>query len=107
MEQIVNNSNILSILCMSKGKWGMFLRFGNEDFADLYKAAPYLENPAFLQLLMAGSGYLMFDTEKEMNKFYNETVGEDGPTAMNPYDGNVKIYALTCNPEGKLLNENT
>lgn len=85
----------------------MFLSFGNEDFADLYKAAPYLEDPAFLQLLMAGSGYLMFDTEKEMNKFYNETVGEDGPTAMNPYDGNVKIYALTCNPEGKLLNENT
>jgi predicted membrane GTPase involved in stress response len=47
------------------------------------------------------------EKELETNVGLQIEFGEDGPTAMNPYDGNVKIYALTCNPEGKLLNENT
>jgi len=38
---------------------------------------------------------------------YYRTVGDDGPTKLNDYNGPCRIYALTCDPFGQLLNENT
>jgi hypothetical protein len=56
--------------------------------------------------LKIGEGFSVFDTEEDMNAFYDNIVGDDGPTKSNPYNGQIKIYALTCGPNG-LLNENT
>ena len=50
---------------------------------------------------------LTFDTEKEMEKHYDLTVGDDGPTKYNSYDGECRVYALTCSNTGELLTENT
>lgn len=40
-------------------------------------------------------GYILFDNEEEMEYYYQQVVGDDGPTELK-----------TCGPEG-LLNENT
>lgn len=76
----------------------------DQTFQENIKAAPYLANN--YQVLADGSGYLVFDTEPAMNAYYNLTVGDDGPTKRNPYNGPARVYALTCGPGGT-LNENT
>lgn len=80
-----------------------------EDFfAELRKAMPYYDsdNDDMLQGAMDGKFYMMFDTEDDMEKHFDLTVGDDGPTHLNPYDGPMRVYALTCF-NGQLWNENT
>ena len=52
-------------------------------------------------------GFLLFDTKEEMVLHYNLTVGDDGPTKLNKYNGKLGVYALTCNNDGELQTENT
>ena len=56
---------------------------------------------------MDGLGYLFFNTEAECCAAFEDIVGDDGPTKKNPYDGPMRVYALTCDPHGELMNENT
>lgn len=79
----------------------------------LFAAAPYLKYTEDVNDSMGGimsdeRGILTFDTEEEMNLYYRRTVGDDGALdrRCNKYDGPVRVYALTCGPEG-LRNENT
>jgi hypothetical protein len=58
-------------------------------------------------LSIDGERYFLFETEEAMLAAYDATVGDDGPTAANAYDGSASIYALTCSPAGELLTENT
>jgi hypothetical protein len=44
----------------------------------------------------------MCDDVAELDRLYDMTVGDDGPTSSNPYDGDVRVSAVTS--EG---NENT
>lgn len=79
-----------------------------ENLVEEYKRAlPYLDFNAHGQLLLNGYGILMFESEEEMNHHYNLTIGDDGPTELNPYAGPINVYALTCNARGQLLSENT
>lgn len=78
-----------------------------EDLSNLPKAAPYLDIAKHMQIMADGTGYMLFDSEEEMDHIYYQTVGDDGPTKLNPYNGSIKIYALTCNPDGQTMNENT
>ncbi len=99
------------LLCKSTGKWGMFLSFSapEDELMELSKAAPYLNENLenYYQIMVEDSCILLFDTEEEMEGHYNQTVGDDGPTKLNSYNGHTRVYALTCNPEGQLLTENT
>lgn len=97
------------LLCQATKKWGVFISFDWEDLPDYQslEAAPYLNSDDDLQLLMDGCGIILCDTKKEMEGIYCQTVGDDGPTKTNPYNGPVRVYALTCNPAGALLSENT
>jgi hypothetical protein len=74
--------------------------------ADLRKAAPYLFDEdgtcKYIQILSDGEGYLVCDNVVELERLYDLTVGDDGPTSSNPYDGDVRVNAVTS--EG---NENT
>lgn len=113
MVQILNASEAFKLLCKSTNKWGMYISWypGDDinyvDPKEVYKAAPYLNFDDHTQLLVDAEGFLLFDTEEEMCHYYNMTVGDDGPTHLNPYDGPLSVYARTCNPNGELLNENT
>lgn len=110
MKAIVEPGDILAALCKLNKQWGMYVSFfweDSEDMDEVCKAAPYLDDDKLFQVRMAGHGYLFFDTQEEMEKHYNLTVGDDGPTHLNSYKGDARVYALTCNPDGKWMNENT
>lgn len=96
-------------LCKSMKKWGMYISSScSEEFIEeMPKAAPYLSWEEHPQIIMDGNGILLFDTEKEMWHHYDMTVGDDGPTKLNKYKGHTRVYALTCDPDGQLLTENT
>lgn len=58
------------------------------------QAAPYLNFTEDMQIICDGAGFIVCDTEEEAWSIYNQTVGDDGPTTLNSYDGPNKIYAL-------------
>ena len=111
---------ILEILCGNSGKCGMYCSVSLPDGfeegiapRDLLEAAPWLETveteqgPGHHVLWFSGEFYIFFDSEEEMYKCFNATVGDDGPTKSNPYEGQIRIYALTCGADGSLQTENT
>ena len=75
---------------------------------DLETATIFMDRsaPNYFQVMSDGEGFSIFDTKEEMAAFYDLIVGDDGPTKLNPYNGPIKVYALSCGPNG-LLNENT
>lgn len=111
--KLLSHTEFLEEFCRATGKFAMYVNcydMNGEDpgmvtpMEEFIKAAPYLKKN--YQILADGSGYLVFDTEEEMNKHYRLTVGNDGPTKQNPYQGPARVYALTCGPAGT-VNENT
>ena len=95
-------------LCKATKKWGLYVsRQGDIEIEEDEKAVPYLSLDAHAQILLDGCGIILCDTEEEMETLYNQTVGDDGPTEANSYDGPARWYALTCDPNGQLINENT
>lgn len=107
MRFIANGSQVLMTLCKAEGAWGLLLSTCSATPDDVKAAAPYLSDEQAGQLWHEGTAFLLFDTEAEMEAAYWQTVGDDGPTKTNPYDGPGRVYALTCRPDGQLVNENT
>jgi len=104
--KVLDKNSVLQLLCKMCNKWGMYLdchTYPNEFLL----AAPYLNLQEHAQFIVENGGIILFDTEEEMNKCFNSTIGDDGPTKTNPYNGNTKVYAITCNIDGQFLNENT
>ena len=113
---------LMEAYCRLTGKFAMLIKLPDYDvvapenyYDEVIHAAPYLQaiddafesnNDALGEILSDEGGVLIFDTEEEMNQFYRQTVGDDGPTELNKYDGPARVYALTCGPEGT-RNENT
>lgn len=96
-------------VCKATGKWGLSIEFkfgAGDEIQEIFKAAPYLKEVSS-QILAEERGLLLFDSEEEMERYYDLTVGDDGPTASNPYNGPAKVYAATCSPTGRFLKENT
>ncbi|TEU00623.1 MAG: hypothetical protein E3J23_01960 [Candidatus Stahlbacteria bacterium] len=105
--KILNKTEVLQQLCKTNKKYGMYISFSeDEDWAEIEKAAPYLTKDCD-QILVDCEAWLLFDNGEEMHKYYDQTVGGDGPTKLNNYNGLAVVYALTCNPHGQLENENT
>lgn len=102
----------LSQLCKSSKKYGMFISFIyseeiEEYYLELFEAAPYLRDDDINSSILGDEfGYFLFENEDEMNKYYLQTKG-DSPNKKNKYNGKVKVYAITCDPTGQLLNSNT
>jgi hypothetical protein len=76
------------------------------DYAEILKAVPYLTFE-HLQVLSEGEAVIVCDSVKEQQRLYWQTVGDDGPTKINKYNGPARVYALTINAKGEVLNENT
>ena len=88
-------------------KWVLYLSTTEkEDVREVKKAVPYLSDGDCM-VLMHSCLILSFDNEQEMLECYNKTVGDDGPTITNDYDGWVHVYGLTINNQGDILDENT
>lgn len=91
----------------------MYISFTSEywpNIKHIVKAATWLNEIDIVnrdEIISQGYGFIMFENVDEMDRIYNLTVGDDGPTKTNSYCGPVKIYALTCSPKGILISENT
>lgn len=121
MQPLIGHSQIFTSLCRAHHKWGVSISFicpsltGSHgqylaEVREVEKAIPWihrLSEKDRLNLLFEGNGFFLFDSEQEMLDFYYLTVGDDGPTQLNHYNGEMRVYALTCDPTGQLLSENT
>lgn len=114
----LNRVEILQHLCIATNKWGLYLLnntaynmkdANSEQIAvESFKAAPYLdinEHPYFGYT--DETCYLLFDTEEECYEKYNLTVGDEGPTSTNSYEGPGNVYAMMVSNLGEGMNENT
>ncbi|MDE2425651.1 MAG: hypothetical protein KGO96_07070 [Elusimicrobia bacterium] len=115
MNFIPSSEKMLQELCKAKKKFGIKVHFVNPDVWDkemsytgeIKKAIPFLDEEQIFELILNETAWLLFDTRKEMQTAYDSIVGDDGPTKLNPYNGPIRIYAITCNNKGQLENENT
>ena len=101
--------------CKATGKYAVAIFPSLSDtmhIQDLEGPTPYLfpivDNPLghVTQIMADGVGFIICDSREEMEKYYDLTVGDDGPTKLNLYDGEYGVYAISCSPKG-LENENT
>lgn len=116
---------ILETYCKHHQKFGVYISIPEIEFgvlseqeidnitSELLKACPPLKELKekdygdFFNIFMDGSGILIYDTYEEQQAAYWSIVGDDGPTKTNPYDGPIRVYALTINNLGQAENENT
>lgn len=119
---MLSSLDLLQEYCKTTGKFAVFYsgwwnfepligcsKDESEKFhEELHKALIFLDktHPNYAQVFIDGEGFSVFDTEEECENFYDLIVGYDGPTKSNPYDGPIKVYALTCGPNG-FMAENT
>ncbi len=105
-----NDGRILEALCKSHKKWGMSYHVNTPEPSreDFLASAAWVKNLSEDEQLYAwfyGGGYVLFDTEEELLSAYNQTLGDDNKG--DPREEKCSIYALTCDPNGCLINENT
>jgi hypothetical protein len=103
----VHNKFCLYLSISSGVDWDDSCNF-KKAFRQLRRAAPYLTKEQGIDMLM-NHGWILIvcSSEKEMNKKFWQTVGDDGPTKSNPYNGKTRIYAVTIDPTLGATNENT
>jgi len=94
------------------GKPVIYFNLGEQDFEEVVKAAPYLanwqdDNDNMAQIMFDGSGFILCEDEAEMKEYYYQTVGDDGTTKYNPYNGPARVYALAIEADGEIGTENT
>ena len=107
--------NTMQALTKATNKYGMYISIQtykieiHDVIAEIMKAAPYLtkNDETHMSIMFDGYGVLLFDTREEMERYYDMTSGNDGPTKLNDYDGPCIVYAITCDNEGNIDNENT
>ena len=108
--KLTDSSEVLSALCIAKNAWGIYVSHCAFEIAphnELNRAIPFLSEEDVIQLWHKGYMYLFFSSKEELDNHYNQIVGDEGPTELNDYDGEARVYALTCNPDGNSMNENT
>jgi len=104
--EILDKTKVLERLCKNSDKCGMYIGFSeHEEWNEIINAAPYLKGQD--QILVDCEAWLLFENEEEMMKHYDQTVGDDGPTELNKYNGTALVYAVTCNHYGQIETENT
>jgi hypothetical protein len=96
--------------CKTQGVFGLYLSVSMDSTYDEYRqAAPYLANDPVLwiQFQLKGWVLLTFKFEKECDAYYRQTVGDDGPTKTNSYNGPARVYACKIKPYSGITAENT
>lgn len=110
--QVLDLHRMASEVCRLSKQWGLYVSGGMWDFMQSdgdyrVKASPYLSMGDHAQVVSDGRGLLLCETEDECRRLYVLTVGDDGPTAANPYDGTDRVYAMVIDADGVVVTENT
>lgn len=108
----LDQTGALEELCRATKKWGLYISIFRPEEVPIPEVAQAcsfldLDIDAHGQITIDESGYFLFDTEKDMERHFDMCVGDDGPTELNKYSGRISVYALTCDPNGGTLDENT
>lgn len=99
---------LFSRICKLSNQYGMLLEFDSSAGSETLLAAPYLkDHEATSQCLMDGFAFLLFESEDQMLRHYEMTVGDDGPTKTNSYSGPARVYAAMFDSQGVCIDENT
>jgi hypothetical protein len=107
--RVLDWSETACALAAALGKPVLYVSLNHEAKDDpeaMYGAAPYLRD-VDLQIAVDGQATIVCDSWEECEALYDQTVGDDGPTKTNPYDGPGRVYALTIDATGQMQNENT
>jgi hypothetical protein len=106
---VLNTVDMFALACRGAKRWGLYLSWDSEmPWEDLTQAAPYLADDwKFHIFLTDGQLPLLLESREEMVRLFELTVGDDGPTPTNPYNGPCRVFACICDPDGNLLSENT
>jgi hypothetical protein len=109
---IESYTDILSTLCNTNKKFGLYLAFSpygespneyrDDIFDEMCLAVPWIPKNYAVGLYSRGDVYVLFETEKDCREAFNNTV--DGPTG---YDGPARVFACICDDSGNILGENT
>lgn len=103
----LTTKKMVQYCCQLSGKWAVYLSMPDYPCRQLIKAANFLSLKDDYQAMHDGEMIVMCDSERECEEVFSRVVGRDGPTVLNKYNGECRIYALTCNPDGQFMNENT
>lgn len=102
--------DLFAAYCKLHGRWGLLLSFEPAECEvgdrELVAACPVYASLG-VDAKCDGRAFLFFETERQARLEYSRTVGDDGPTPNNPYNGPAKVYALLCDEIGSLVAENT
>lgn len=103
-------TGMLTELCKATNQYGILLSLEpwteKISWQEVQKAVLCLDLDEDMQAF--GDGYcIILGSKEEIERAYDQTVGDDGPTELNKYDGPARVYALTCDNTGQTLNENT
>lgn len=108
----VSDVDILEAASLSTGPL-LFLAFNEDHDGDfdywvpeLQLAAPYLTGPEAMMLFIEGRLTIKCLTVDRMETMFAQTVGDFGPTPLNNYEGNARIYACTV-ANGEAIEENS
>lgn len=103
----INYDEIPKMLCKAMNKYGMVFHFECPENRQLNvtRTAPWFNEDFigknYFQMLYDGCGFLMFDTEEEMNEIFLKTIKDE------IQDGEDGVYAMTIGNDGEWLSENT
>lgn len=74
---------------------------------ELKKAAPFLTDEQVQELWANEMLFLYSPYDTSVYFCFYQTVGDDGPTNTNHYDGPARVYAVVIDKNGNLMTENT
>jgi hypothetical protein len=112
----------VALLAKATGKFCMYINWDGDSLHNVFvteegksilikdvcvPSAPYVKYEEHHQIFFDGKAVVLCETEEEAWKYYHLTVGDDGPTDLNSYDGSIRTYALLCGPDGEMWTENT
>lgn len=102
---------VIEAAVRSVGAWCLYLSVSSsaDDTDDIACAAPYLDSidgEAWFRL-STGEPLYVFGEEADLRRMFEATVGDDGPTATNRYDGPARVYAMLVSPTDGVMTENT
>ena len=106
--KLYSGIQLAQLVAKTKKKPVLFISFDNsEQWDELIAAAPYLSFEEHTQAISDGYAVIVCDSDRERDRLYNLTVGDDGSTELNDYKGPTRVYALTIDKNGQTRNENT
>jgi len=105
MKIIANTpSDLLPILCREAKAWGLYLSVksvhtAEDPTSDAVKAVvPWADSDMLMRLTFQGAVYLTFETEAELREAFERI-------KAGALVGDVRAFALTCDPDGMPLDE--